>query len=126
MCRPRCAARVSSQSWACLRGALTFVVRLSLTGSARTGSFWILGHLKQAPARECSLVHRRPEDAIAPGQLLMAGGKRCPKCGETKPVSAFGKDARQKSGLRIWCKFCHATAQRERKRLAGALPRIPR
>jgi hypothetical protein len=56
----------------------------------------------------------------------MTAGKRCPKCSETKPTSAFGKDATQKSGLRIWCKLCHAAAQRDRKRRAGALPRIPR
>jgi len=34
--------------------------------------------------------------------------KQCTKCGETKSVSAFGKDARLKSGFRADCKVCHA------------------
>ena len=32
--------------------------------------------------------------------------KRCSKCGETKPVSEFNKNARLKSGLYSWCKTC--------------------
>lgn len=54
------------------------------------------------------------------------GGKRCPKCGAIKRHTAFGKDASQKSGLRIWCKTCHATSQRERKRARGAQPFVSR
>ena len=32
--------------------------------------------------------------------------KRCSKCGETRPVSEFNKNARLKSGLYSWCKTC--------------------
>jgi hypothetical protein len=32
--------------------------------------------------------------------------KRCSKCGETKPVAAFGKDKSTKDGLALWCKDC--------------------
>ena len=33
--------------------------------------------------------------------------KRCSKCGETKPVSEFGKDKSRKDGFRSQCKKCH-------------------
>ena len=33
--------------------------------------------------------------------------KTCSKCGETKPVNEFGKNARQRSGLHPLCKVCH-------------------
>jgi len=32
--------------------------------------------------------------------------KRCSKCGETKPVSDFGRRKASKDGLQIWCKKC--------------------
>lgn len=38
--------------------------------------------------------------------------KRCPKCGQSKPLSEFGKDTRQKSGLTCWCKDCRREADR--------------
>lgn len=34
------------------------------------------------------------------------GGKECSKCRETKPVSAFGRDATRSDGLRIYCRAC--------------------
>jgi hypothetical protein len=42
--------------------------------------------------------------------------KRCPKCSETKPVDAFGKNRSMKDGLQGWCKACTATnAKKYRK-----------
>ncbi len=32
--------------------------------------------------------------------------KRCPKCGETKPLSAFSKNVSKKDKLSRWCKKC--------------------
>jgi hypothetical protein len=32
--------------------------------------------------------------------------KRCTKCGETKPLEAFAKESRKKSGIRSMCKPC--------------------
>lgn len=33
-------------------------------------------------------------------------GKRCDRCRETKPVSAFGVDRSRKDGLRRYCRSC--------------------
>ena len=32
--------------------------------------------------------------------------KKCPKCGEVKPVGEFWRCANSKSGLQSWCKGC--------------------
>lgn len=32
--------------------------------------------------------------------------KRCPRCKETKPITEFGKDKRNKNGLNVYCKTC--------------------
>ena len=32
--------------------------------------------------------------------------KRCSRCGQTKPLFEFGKDANKKDGLKSWCKIC--------------------
>lgn len=53
--------------------------------------------------------------------LIGAGGqrvfgakmKKCSKCGVTKAVSEFGKDARRSSGYKSWCKECCRAKQRE-------------
>jgi len=37
---------------------------------------------------------------------IIVGSKRCAKCGETKAVSAFGRDSTRKDGLRSQCKEC--------------------
>jgi 5-methylcytosine-specific restriction endonuclease McrA len=34
--------------------------------------------------------------------------KRCPKCGERKPVESFGKNRSMRDGLQGWCKPCTA------------------
>jgi len=39
--------------------------------------------------------------------------KRCRQCGETKPVSAFGKNSQKKDGLHYYCRPC--TAERTRQ-----------
>ena len=54
---------------------------------------------------------------------MMAGTKRCSRCGKTKPVSEFCKNRRSKDGLHSYCKACKgaysrawAEANRERRR----------
>lgn len=32
--------------------------------------------------------------------------KRCPKCGETKPIGEWGRNSTTKDGLQGWCKSC--------------------
>ena len=34
------------------------------------------------------------------------GGKACSSCGDTKPVSAFGRDSSRSDGLEVRCKEC--------------------
>lgn len=36
------------------------------------------------------------------------GGKRCPKCQETKPVSEFGANATRQDGLSVYCRSCRS------------------
>lgn len=45
--------------------------------------------------------------------------KRCSKCGETKPVSEFHRDRRNKSGLQSQCRNCHKDSQKAYKRRVG-------
>jgi hypothetical protein len=40
--------------------------------------------------------------------------KKCPKCGEVKPASGFGKDLGVKTGLRSWCKDCDSARTKQR------------
>jgi 5-methylcytosine-specific restriction endonuclease McrA len=47
--------------------------------------------------------------------------KRCPKCGETKPVEDFGKNRSMADGLQGWCKSCvNAAAKPYRKKNRAA------
>ena len=39
--------------------------------------------------------------------------KTCTKCGETKPLSEFGKHRGTKDGLNSWCKVCDRKKYRE-------------
>ncbi|QIG58543.1 HNH endonuclease [Arthrobacter phage DrSierra] len=41
-------------------------------------------------------------------------GKTCDRCRETKPLSAFGVNARERDGLNRTCKPCRNTAERDR------------
>lgn len=41
--------------------------------------------------------------------------KRCPRCKETKPLSEFGKDRRNKDGLNLYCKACKKLYNAEQK-----------
>ncbi len=39
--------------------------------------------------------------------------KRCPRCGETKPLSAFGKSKGRKHGVKGFCRPCHNATNKE-------------
>lgn len=41
-------------------------------------------------------------------------GKRCDRCREEKPLSAFGRDSRERSGLMRKCRACVATYNADR------------
>lgn len=46
--------------------------------------------------------------------------KRCPRCGETKTITEFGKDNRNKDGLNLYCRSCkkkYNDEQREYRKL---------
>jgi hypothetical protein len=43
----------------------------------------------------------------------MDEAKRCPKCGEVKPLDAFGTDRSRKDGKARRCRECRNQAQRE-------------
>lgn len=46
--------------------------------------------------------------------------KRCPDCGETKPLEAFCRNRRTRDGRATYCKPCHNTRGKETKtRLYG-------
>lgn len=53
----------------------------------------------------------------------MTDTKRCPKCGETKPRSAFSRDTSKPDGLQSYCKACNSryrTANPEKHRASVA------
>ncbi|HEX6472390.1 MAG TPA: endonuclease domain-containing protein, partial [Streptosporangiaceae bacterium] len=52
----------------------------------------------------------RRHSAVPPGM------KYCAKCGETKPLSEFGRNRANKSGLVDYCRPCHNAATAETKR----------
>lgn len=39
--------------------------------------------------------------------------KRCPRCGEDKPLDQFNKSHKRSGGLASWCKTCTVDARRE-------------
>ena len=49
----------------------------------------------------------------------MAEMKRCSKCKKWKDKSKFGKDSKNKDGLRYWCKDCVRAYMRERYKKEG-------
>jgi hypothetical protein len=50
--------------------------------------------------------------------------KRCPRCGETKPLSAFHKNKWRRDGVQTYCKPCRAVIDHYRyERLRGT--RVP-
>lgn len=55
------------------------------------------------------------------GCSMPAMGKRCGRCGETKPMSEFSACHRYENGARLqrWCKECHRQANREWYRTRG-------
>jgi hypothetical protein len=46
------------------------------------------------------------DNGSASEAAAMAGLKRCSKCTEFKPVSAFGRDRKTRDGLRTDCREC--------------------
>jgi hypothetical protein len=53
-------------------------------------------------------------------RLITTGSKRCPRCVETKPASAFYADKSKSTGLQSACKEC-SSAIRARRRGAAAM-----
>ena len=45
-------------------------------------------------------------------ELITPSSKTCPRCGEEKELSAFGKNAAKKDGLQNYCKQCNSDYQR--------------
>lgn len=43
----------------------------------------------------------------------MADAKLCSRCGKTKPLNKFSKDASTKDGYQRWCKACHSKYARQ-------------
>lgn len=41
-------------------------------------------------------------------------GKHCPSCQQDRPISAFGRDSRERDGLNRICKTCRNSYERER------------
>lgn len=39
--------------------------------------------------------------------------KKCPKCGEVKPLSEYHKNKNRKDGLQVWCKSCRCVMDRK-------------
>jgi len=55
----------------------------------------------------------------------MIASKRCPRCGETKPLTRFGKNRQTKSNLNSWCKeCCRKEAERYRHTPVGIYNQI--
>lgn len=40
------------------------------------------------------------------GSATRISGKRCSKCGESKPHSEYHRDKQKRDGLSAWCKSC--------------------
>lgn len=65
-----------------------------------------------------------PEDAEALTREALSrlayrrkgSGKRCSRCGEFRPMSAFAADSRRPDGLAYSCKECDAARKREARR----------
>lgn len=47
---------------------------------------------------------------------LSATGRRCPKCGETKPLSDFPLHRARAGGRYAYCRACHRESVREYRR----------
>ncbi|MFI7702530.1 endonuclease VII domain-containing protein [Nonomuraea sp. NPDC049480] len=47
--------------------------------------------------------------------VVPEGRKYCPRCKEVKPVTEFGRNRAEKSGLTAYCKPCHNVAMREER-----------
>ena len=70
---------------------------------------------------------RIAKDRQIPASKPAPGFKRCPKCGEVKPVSEFSRDARNPTGLQGYCKLCKGAIKRayaERNRQKNQANRV--
>lgn len=55
----------------------------------------------------------------------MIDSKRCPRCGETKPLTDFGKNRQAKNDINCWCKeCCRKEAERYRRTPTGIYNQI--
>lgn len=71
----------------------------------------------QRYCRECHKLVREGKAGPPLHKHKPEGGmKRCPHCGETKPLTHefFPRHAHRKTGLSSWCKLCHLRQTRER------------
>lgn len=50
---------------------------------------------------------------------MKRSGKDCPRCGERKPLSAFGVNLSRDDALAAYCKECEAARLRERRANKG-------
>ena len=49
--------------------------------------------------------------------------KTCRRCSESQPASGFSADARNRDGLRSFCRSCRAAQEREKRRLTHGVTR---
>jgi hypothetical protein len=69
--------------------------------------------LKRLAKTHCGCIDTKSVRAGERAAALVASGeKSCSKCGETKPLGAFGKDKGVKSGYTSACKTCRGEAFR--------------
>jgi hypothetical protein len=57
------------------------------------------------------LVHPRARDAAT--ERLTVGEKRCPRCGEVKPLSMFARQSKRLDGRQTECRACLADRKRQ-------------
>ncbi len=76
------------------------------------------------PCAKADQERRRRAKGIKP-RLDTSDTKRCPRCGETKPLSAFSKNPRSARGVQSYCMPCYRAYARElaKKNRATALRR---
>jgi WhiB family transcriptional regulator, redox-sensing transcriptional regulator len=55
---------------------------------------------------------------------LIAGQKKCPACGETKPLTGFGKETSKPDGRTSRCKTCRAADARQARARGGTAGRL--
>lgn len=61
----------------------------------------------EADSFAAAVLRRRQE-------RLARSGRECDRCDETKPVTAFSRDSRERDGLRRYCRECASDRYRNR------------